>query len=81
MQFGLPVSPSFVVEGNRSWSVESGERGIRTLLAQEPDIDAAFICNDHMALGAVFVAHQLGLRIPQDLAIVEFDNIPEAAFF
>jgi LacI family transcriptional regulator len=80
-QLGLPVSPSLVVEGDRSWSAESGERGLRTLLNQEPDIDAAFICNDQMALGAMFVAHLLGRRVPQDLAIVGFDNIPESAFF
>lgn len=80
-QYGLPLTPSLVVEGDRSWSAESGERGIRTLLAQEPDVDAVFVGNDQMALGAIFVAHQMGCRIPEDLAIVGFDNIPESAFF
>ena len=54
---------------------------MRALLAQQPDIDAVFVCSDQMALGALGVAHQLGRRVPQDLAIVGFDNIPEAAFF
>lgn len=80
-RFDLPDLPSLVVEGDRSWSADSGERAMRSLLAQEPDIDAVFVCNDQMALGALFVAYQLERRIPQDLAIVGFDNIPESAFF
>jgi len=40
-----------------------------------------FASSDQIALGAMGIAHQLGLRLPQDLAIVGFDNTPEAAFF
>jgi DNA-binding LacI/PurR family transcriptional regulator len=54
---------------------------MRTLLAREPDIDAVFVCSDQMAVGALGVAHQTGRSIPQDLAVVGFDNIPEAAYF
>jgi LacI family transcriptional regulator len=68
-----------MVEGD--WSAASGERGMRKLLALRPDLDAVFVCNDQMALGALGVAHQLGRRIPQDIAIVGFDNIPESAHF
>jgi len=76
---GLEMSPSLMVEGD--WSAVSGEQGMRKLLAQCPDLDAVFACNDQMALGALGVAHQLGRRIPQDTAFVGFDNIPESAFF
>ena len=76
---GLVASPSLVVEGD--WSANSGERGIRKLLEQQPDIDAVFACNDQMALGALGALHSLGRNIPHDLAIVGFDDIPEAAFF
>ena len=54
---------------------------MRTLLEREPDIDAVMVCSDQMAIGALGVAHQIGRRIPQELAIVGFDNIPESAFF
>ena len=54
---------------------------MRTLLAQAPDVDAVFASSDQIALGAMGIAHQLGRRVPQELAIVGFDNIPEAAFF
>lgn len=76
---GLETSPSLRAEGD--WSAASGERGMRRLLAQRPDLDAVFACNDQMALGALGVAHELGRRIPQDIAIVGFDNIPESAHF
>jgi LacI family transcriptional regulator len=76
---GLTPSPSLVVEGE--WSAASGERGMRILLDQEPEIDAVFACSDQIALGALGIAHQLGRRVPDDIAIVGFDNIPESACF
>ena len=76
---GLTPSPSLVVEGE--WSAASGERGMRILLNQEPEIDAVFACSDQIALGALGVAHQSGRRVPDDIAIVGFDNIPESACF
>jgi LacI family transcriptional regulator len=76
---GLMAAPSLVVEGD--WSAASGERGMRRLLEQCPDIDAVFACNDQMALGALGVLHSSGRSVPHDLAIAGFDDIPEAAFF
>ena len=67
------------VEGN--WSSESGEKAIRRLLDQYPEMDAVFVANDQMALGVLQVACRRGLRVPQDLAVVGFDGIPESAFF
>jgi DNA-binding LacI/PurR family transcriptional regulator len=54
---------------------------MRALLSQAPDIDAVFASSDQIALGAMGIAHQQGRRVPEDLAIVGFDDIPEAAFF
>jgi LacI family transcriptional regulator len=76
---GLEASLSLVVNSD-DWSAVNGERGMRTLLAQVPDIDAVFASNDQIALGALSTTHQLGRCVPQELAIVGFDNIPEAAF-
>jgi LacI family transcriptional regulator len=78
-QAKIKTSPSLVFEGE--WTAESGERGLNILLDQEPDIDAIFASSDQIALGALSTAHRLGKRIPQDLAIVGFDNIPESACF
>jgi LacI family transcriptional regulator len=70
-----------LVEQSDDWTAVNGERGMRALLAQAPDIDGVFASNDQIALGAIGIAHQLGRNVPKELAIVGFDNIPEAAFF
>lgn len=62
------------------WTAESGSLGLASLLEQRPKIDAVFASNDQMALGAIQAARRRGLRLPEDLALVGFDNAPEAAF-
>jgi DNA-binding LacI/PurR family transcriptional regulator len=44
-------------------------------------LDAIFTSNDQTALGVIHAAQGEGLRIPDDLGLVGFDNIPESAFF
>jgi DNA-binding LacI/PurR family transcriptional regulator len=63
------------------WWAASGDVGLYTLYARSPKIEAVFACNDQMALGAMQAARRLGLKIPDDLAIVGFDDVPEAAYF
>ena len=63
------------------WSAASGKVGLRDLLTKSPQIDAIFACNDQMALGALQAARDMGIRVPQDLGIVGFDDIPEASYF
>lgn len=70
---------SLIVEGG--WDPPSGDVGLHTLFDRDPDIDAIFVSNDQMALGALQAARRLGLCIPEDLGIVGFDDIPEAAYF
>lgn len=67
------------VEGN--WSPASGERAIYQMLEQFPEMDAVFVANDQMSLAVLQVAWRRGLRVPQDLAVVGFDAIPEGAYF
>ncbi len=68
-----------IVEGD--WTPGSGERGFQRLVETFPEMEALFVCNDQMALGVYQAAWQGGRRIPQDLAVVGFDDIPEAAYF
>jgi len=44
-------------------------------------MDAVFVANDQMALGAMYAAYRQGIRIPQELAVVGFDNLAESAHF
>jgi len=63
------------------WSAASGESGLLALLAANPTLDGVFVANDQMALGALRAAHRLGRRVPEDLAVVGYDNMPDAAYF
>lgn len=61
------------------WSPESGYRaGLE--LAERPEVTAVFAANDQMALGAMHAFHERGMRVPANVSIVGFDNIPESAF-
>jgi DNA-binding LacI/PurR family transcriptional regulator len=76
---GRTVDESYIANGD--WTPSSGERCIRMLLEWHPEMDAVFVCNDQMALGAMKVARQMGRQIPEDLAVVGFDDIPESPYF
>ncbi len=63
------------------WSAHSGFDAMRRLLAAEPAVTAVFAANDHMALGALRALDEAGRRVPQDVSIVGFDDVPEAEYF
>jgi LacI family transcriptional regulator len=76
---GLSALPTLIVESY--WSAAGGERAMEQLLKQTPQIDAVFASSDQIALGALGAIHRSGRRVPQDVAIVGFDNAPESAFY
>ena len=78
-QAGLAAEAQYHVEGN--WSSSSGAQAIQELLEQYPEMDSIFVANDQMALGVMQFINQRGLRVPEDIGIVGFDNIAESAFF
>ncbi len=53
---------------------ESGDKAMRELLDQYPDLDGVFAFNDLMAQGAVVALHDMGRRIPEDVAVIGFDD-------
>lgn len=71
---GVALDPALVVPGDFTFrgGVEAAER----LFALRPRPTAVFAANDGMALGTVAVAHQLGLAIPEDVAVAGFDDSP-----
>jgi LacI family transcriptional regulator len=71
---GRVADPSLVVEG--TFRYESGRYAMRRLLALDDRPDAVFAANDMMALGAMSVVREAGLRVPDDVALVGFDNVP-----
>lgn len=62
------------------WSAAAGYR-VGQMLARMPDVTAVFAANDHLALGILRAMHERGRRVPADLSIVGFDDVPEAAYF
>ena len=74
---GATLDEKLVVEGNFRYA--GGQEAMRRLLAGRTRPDAVFAANDMMALGAVSVIHGAGLRVPDDIAVVGFDDIPIAA--
>jgi DNA-binding LacI/PurR family transcriptional regulator len=76
---GLEARNEYWTEGN--WSSASGRQCAERLFEQYPEVDSIFVGNDQMALGVIQFASQKGLKIPQDLGIVGFDDIPESAYF
>jgi DNA-binding LacI/PurR family transcriptional regulator len=76
---GRDASDSLIYTGD--WHAASGEAGLMALMEVRPDIDAVFVANDEMALGVLRAAHRLGKRIPEDLAVVGYDNMPEVPYF
>jgi DNA-binding LacI/PurR family transcriptional regulator len=62
------------------WSARSGYEAGRQLVAR-PEVTAVFCANDPMALGFLRAAAEAGRRVPEDISVVGFDDVPEAAYF
>lgn len=69
----VPVSPELVVPS--AFTRDGGYRAMRTLLEGGSRPEVVFAVNDVMALGAMAALHELGLRIPDDVAVAGFDDI------
>ena len=72
-----------VVHGD--WSPRSGYEAATALLRRADSdtgtpVTAIFTANDHMAIGAIRAVEQAGLRVPEDVSVVGFDDAPEAEF-
>ena len=68
----LQIIPNYIFEGD--FRIESGEQAMNNLLSQPVLPTAVFISNDMMAFGAVRVLYEHGLKIPDDISIVGYDD-------
>jgi DNA-binding LacI/PurR family transcriptional regulator len=62
------------------WQAASGYRNGQ-ILARMSDVTAVFAANDHLALGVLRALNERGRRVPQDVSVVGFDDVPEAAYY
>jgi DNA-binding LacI/PurR family transcriptional regulator len=67
-----------VLEVEGAFTQESGVEAMRELLGRDPGFDAVFVANDLMAAGAIQVLREAGRRVPDDVAVVGFDDAPIA---
>ena len=74
----LPFDKRLLAEGN--FTCESGYSAMRQILASNAHPTALFAGNDTLALGAMVAVREVGLSIPEDFAVVGYDDIPAAAF-
>jgi LacI family transcriptional regulator len=70
---GLPWSPELMPQGDNRFS--GGEAAVRQLLDSGQQFSAIFSTNDAMAIGAMRALRDVGLRIPEDVSVVGFDDI------
>ncbi|WP_431781288.1 LacI family DNA-binding transcriptional regulator [Streptomyces chumphonensis] len=72
------ADPALVACGD--YTAEGGERAMAELLARSPGLDAVFACSDLMAFGALRTLRAAGRRVPQDVAVVGYDDLPPGAW-
>ncbi len=76
---GMAVDRSAVPSMYGNHQIEGGRQATIELLEHAPELTAIFVLNDLMALGALEAARASGRRVPNDVSIVGFDDIPFAA--
>jgi LacI family transcriptional regulator len=75
---GLEPTPELVVEG--SFRSQSGLLAVETLLTRGKPFSAIFAANDQMATGARLGLHRRGIRVPDDVSLIGFDDQPHSAY-
>ena len=69
----IPVRESLIYHGD--YTIQGGVQGIEKLVADNPDMTAVFVTNYEMTMGAVIGMNELGLKIPEQLSMIGFDNL------
>jgi DNA-binding LacI/PurR family transcriptional regulator len=76
---GLQEDQRLIIQGD--WTAESGKMAVKKLLDYQVDFTAIFAQNDRMALGAMQILREKGLRIPEDISVIGYDDLPLTAYF
>jgi LacI family transcriptional regulator len=74
---GFPLAPELIIEGD--FTYDCGRLAVKHALTDEIRFDAIFAHNDLSAIGAMQAVREAGLHVPDDIAVVGFDDVPSAA--
>lgn len=75
----ISVPENWIVQGD--FEPESGYRAMQQILNQQHRPTAVFCGGDIMAMGAICAADEMGLRVPQDISLIGYDNVRNARYF
>ncbi|WP_042454450.1 LacI family DNA-binding transcriptional regulator [Neobacillus dielmonensis] len=78
IDYNVPIKNEYIIQGN--YDMESGYNAMEKLLALDNPPTAVFCSNDDMAIGAINAAFAHGVRVPEDISIVGFDDIEFARY-
>lgn len=77
-ELGL-ASPTLIASTPRASTVKIGGELLLEILDREPELDAIFCCNDDLALGSMFECQRRGIRVPEDISILGFNDLEYCA--
>ncbi|GAP12671.1 transcriptional regulator, LacI family [Longilinea arvoryzae] len=80
-EHGLTSRDDYIIYASRDYSFKSGKAKARELLAVEPRPTAIFCISDTLALGAITAVKEMGLRVPQDVTVIGFDDVEHTTMF
>lgn len=70
---GIPIRGSLIFHGY--YTIQGGVRGLEELVRSNPDMTAVFVTNYEMTMGAMIGVNELGIKIPEQLSMIGFDNL------
>lgn len=76
-EYSIPHREDYIVYGD--WMVGNAQKRVQDLLRLPDPPTAIIACNDVVAISALNTIHEMGLRVPEDISLIGFNNIPESA--
>ncbi|WP_435924212.1 LacI family DNA-binding transcriptional regulator [Paenibacillus sp. DYY-L-2] len=77
---GLPIQSEHIIQGSYDYTVETGKMAMERLLQASVRPTAVFAAGDNLAVGAMMTLKKQGLRVPEDISIIGFDDIEMAKY-